>query len=166
MNGTKKHMRRDLRRSEGGAALVEFALVVPILLLVVFGIINFGFVFGQKLSLNQSVREGARLAVVDQTAGAGEVTGFVWDSTGGLVTPASGDEVRAEIQEWDGSAKAFADSFTESGTCRDYERFGGQMLVTAEYQSSWLIPPFLPIDPPNLVSTAVFRCEVIKPAGV
>lgn len=51
---------------EKGAVLVEFILVVPILVMLVFGIINFGIVFGQVLSLNNSARDAARFAVVRQ----------------------------------------------------------------------------------------------------
>lgn len=45
--------------------LVEFALLVPLALLLVFGIIEFGFAFNQNLELRSASREGARLAVVD-----------------------------------------------------------------------------------------------------
>ena len=47
-----------------GAAAVEFALVVPILLLLVFGIIDYGRFFFDSVSLRQGAREGARQAVV------------------------------------------------------------------------------------------------------
>lgn len=43
---------------------MEFALVLPLLLLVVFGIVNYGFWFSDSLSVRQGVREGARSAVV------------------------------------------------------------------------------------------------------
>ena len=52
-------------RTERGASAVEFALVVVILLTVVFGIVNFGFVFAQQISLNNGARQAARYAVVD-----------------------------------------------------------------------------------------------------
>ena len=47
-----------------GAAAVEFALVVPILLAVMFGIVDYGLWFGDSLNVRQGVDEGARRAVV------------------------------------------------------------------------------------------------------
>ncbi|EON23333.1 MULTISPECIES: TadE/TadG family type IV pilus assembly protein [Nocardioides] len=60
-----KHARR--RRDEEGAAALEFALVIMPLLLVVAGIVNFGFAFGQQISLDNGAREGARFAAVDRS---------------------------------------------------------------------------------------------------
>jgi Flp pilus assembly protein TadG len=48
-------------RSERGAAAVEFALVMPLLFLLVFGIIEFGFIFNKELSVTHSAREGVRV---------------------------------------------------------------------------------------------------------
>ena len=55
-----------LRRapSDDGAAAVEFALVVPLLLALAFGIIDFGILFGQNLSLNNAARDAGRFSVV------------------------------------------------------------------------------------------------------
>lgn len=49
---------------ERGASAVEFALVVPLLLLVVFGIVDYGLWFNESLNVRQGVREAARVAVV------------------------------------------------------------------------------------------------------
>jgi Flp pilus assembly protein TadG len=58
--------RRRLRtQEERGAAAVEFALVLPVLLLVVFGIISFGFLMAQKASLSNATRAGARYGTVN-----------------------------------------------------------------------------------------------------
>lgn len=50
---------------ERGAAAVEFALVMPILMLLVFGIIQYGFYFNDSFNVRQGVREGARAGVVE-----------------------------------------------------------------------------------------------------
>lgn len=51
-------------RSNSGNAVVEFALVLPILLLVLFGITEFGRMIMTTNVLNTASREGARLAAV------------------------------------------------------------------------------------------------------
>jgi Flp pilus assembly protein TadG len=56
-------MRRRLH-NESGAAAVEFALILPILLLFVMGIIEFGFIFNRWITVTHAAREGVRVAVV------------------------------------------------------------------------------------------------------
>ena len=43
-----------------GAAAVEFALLFPLFILIVFGTIDMGFAFNQKINLTQAAREGSR----------------------------------------------------------------------------------------------------------
>lgn len=52
------------RRSERGAELVEFALVLPVLLLVGLGICDFGMLFQRYEIVTNAAREGARAAAV------------------------------------------------------------------------------------------------------
>ena len=54
-------------RGDRGATLVEFALIVPLLLLLVFGIIEFGFLFNADSNVNQSARAGGRTAAILST---------------------------------------------------------------------------------------------------
>ena len=56
-------------RSERGAELIEFALTLPLLLLLVLGIIEFGFLFQEYEVVTNSAREGARLAALIPSAG-------------------------------------------------------------------------------------------------
>lgn len=51
-------------KSQRGAELIEFALIFPLLLLVVLGIIDFGFLFQRYEVLTNATREGARMAVL------------------------------------------------------------------------------------------------------
>ena len=55
-----------LRRlaAERGAELIEFALVFPLLLAVVLGIIDFGFLFRNYEIVTNAAREGARIAIL------------------------------------------------------------------------------------------------------
>lgn len=57
---TVRHFRRSYRDDDRGAAAVEFALLLPLFLVLCFGTISGGIVFNDKLSLSQGVREGAR----------------------------------------------------------------------------------------------------------
>jgi hypothetical protein len=58
--------------NEHGAAAVEMALVLPILLLLVFGIIEFGFIFNRYISVTHSAREGVRLLALGVESGDAE----------------------------------------------------------------------------------------------
>ena len=57
------------RRDDTGASAVEFAMILPLLLLVVFGVINFGFLLAQNATLASAVREGARYGSVNSYGG-------------------------------------------------------------------------------------------------
>ena len=51
-------------KNENGQAVVEFALVLPILLLLLCGIIDFGWIFGNQLLANNATREAARYTAI------------------------------------------------------------------------------------------------------
>lgn len=149
-------MRGVVRRAQSrggdatGAAMVEFALILPVLLVLVLGIINFGYLFGQKLSLNQAVREGARMAVVPGTNNGanvdstGEIQTIVRNSTGGLVTKAN---VAVTLSPQNTGCKAMD--------------VGQPLTVRATYPAPLLVPLPVPGVPTSftLNSEAVFRCE-------
>ena len=56
--------RKERLRDERGAALVEFAIVMPLLFLLLFGVIEFAIAFNDYQSIRQGARDGARQAVV------------------------------------------------------------------------------------------------------
>ena len=57
-------LRGRVRRDARGAAAVEFALVLPILVLLVFGIISYGYMLSFRQGISQAAAEGARAAAV------------------------------------------------------------------------------------------------------
>ena len=55
-----------------GAAVVEFAVILPLLLVILFGIIEFGLIMYNKHIITNASREGARYGIVVQSVHAGE----------------------------------------------------------------------------------------------
>ena len=71
--GLKIHFDSKRRlNGEHGAIAVEFAIILPVLLLLVFGIIDFGHAWYMRHVLQNSCREGARYATRYQTNGSGD----------------------------------------------------------------------------------------------
>jgi Flp pilus assembly protein TadG len=57
-------VRRRKARSEEGAAAVEFALILPILMALLIGIISYGWMMSFRQAMSQAAAEGARHAAV------------------------------------------------------------------------------------------------------
>src|SRR3954470_8261614 len=79
--------RRRSRRPDTGASAVEFALVAPVLFLILFGIIDYGIWFSDSISARQAVRDGARRGVV---ASFGTCTGPTGGDLGTLACTVKG----------------------------------------------------------------------------
>lgn len=77
-------MRRKFLRSEEGQAIVETALVLPFLLLLILGMIEFGWILNGQITITSAAREGARTAVVYESAPLAQnaVTSAVQQSAG------------------------------------------------------------------------------------
>ncbi len=102
MFSAKRSSRVD---GDRGAAAVEFALVLPLLLLLIFGIVDFGRAWNMQLALTQAAREGVRsVALADGTNAAQRTRDAAFPVTGitvavaacpATVTPASDAQVTA-----------------------------------------------------------------------
>ena len=64
-------MTRRTCRNGRGVTIVEFAMVFPLLLLLIFGVMDFGFYYFVQHSLQFATREGVRLALVGGTINDG-----------------------------------------------------------------------------------------------
>jgi Flp pilus assembly protein TadG len=80
--------------------MVEFALVIPIFLVLVFGIIDFGLGLKAWISITNSAREGARIGAVRGTCE--EIRQQVKDTSGGLIT--SDDQIDISPDDCDSTA--------------------------------------------------------------
>jgi Flp pilus assembly protein TadG len=63
--------RRARRSSSHGQAMAEFALILPIALLILFGIIQFGFLFASQIGMVNALRETVRYASTSAVSDAG-----------------------------------------------------------------------------------------------
>ena len=75
------HATSGRARTDRGAAAVEFAIVVPLLLLILFALVDFGRMFFVQVSLNAASREGARASSLG--LGTTQVDSLVQDSSPG-----------------------------------------------------------------------------------
>ena len=60
---------KNLVANETGQTMAEFAIVLPILVVLLFGIVQFGIVFNNYVTLTDAARAGARAAAVSRQAG-------------------------------------------------------------------------------------------------
>jgi Flp pilus assembly protein TadG len=96
-----------------GAAAVEFALVLPILLLLVFGIIQFGHAYQVQTSLSGAAREGAReMAIhnVETTATS------VVISAAGPALPLQSTDIKIRTLTPDGASTATTTCLSPAGS--------------------------------------------------
>ena len=84
-------MPRGRMPNQRGQSLVEFALILPVFIILVFGIIDFGMGLRAYITVTQATREGARYAAVGNPAGtftsggSGDCNGTMSTSTVGKV---------------------------------------------------------------------------------
>lgn len=80
-----------LLRCSRGQSLVEFSLILPILMILVFGILDFGLGLRSYISLSNAVREGARYASVGNPVGIeSDCNGMTNDTVYGRICVATG----------------------------------------------------------------------------
>lgn len=145
MRNTSRRRRRTVLTGEKGAAAVEFALVVPILLMLVLGIFEFGRAFNIQVSLSEAAREAARHAAIHY-ADTGYTDGDA-QNAGVVAAPSVGlapEDV--DITFSDGSACSPGDNVT----------------VTVTFNTTYLtgLPGLIPGMPADLSLTGrgVMRC--------
>ena len=73
-----------MARTERGASAVEFAIVLPVLFLVIAGIVDFGRYFFTQIQVTNAAREGARAAVVLPNPAATDMTAITQRALAGV----------------------------------------------------------------------------------
>lgn len=124
----------DQRKGSAGTAVVEFALVVPVLLLIVFGILDFGRALNYLNDSTQLARSGARWAIVNKPFADLDR----WDDsqcTGSLQQCIKDNGVTGELRDNATVCIAFG------GADPSDPQVGDPVKVTVDVEFTWL--PFI-----------------------
>jgi Flp pilus assembly pilin Flp len=132
-------------KGQDGAAAVEFALLLPLLVVLLFGVIQFGTAFNTRIQATNAAREGARMAVVGIDN---------WGDIGGGIAFWQAVQQDAGLGDIDNCSLTTADVV------------GGTLTVTFDYPLD-LVIPFMP-NPPSWqtgTATATMRIEQLSAPG-
>jgi Flp pilus assembly protein TadG len=123
-------------KHEEGQAIVEFVIVLPLLVLLMLGIAQFGLAFHNYLSITDATRVGARAAAVKRTAGACAAATTAIQNT-------------VSAKQWE--------SISSRITCTAGVNTGDQVKVVVKYPFSIGLPGFSASG--NLTASATERLE-------
>ena len=138
-------MKKSLCRGERGTVMLEFALIAPLFILVMFAIISFGLLFSWRSVLNNAAREGARSGAVCKSDD--EIRQIVSSNT--ALLPHAGTIVPSII---------VLDSDGVPLPPGQRQR-GGVISVTVSYQADVVAIPGILSATKNLTGQSTFRME-------
>jgi len=137
------------RRDEGGAAAVEFALVLIPLLYLVFALVQYGWYFYAMQSGSSAVGDAARRIAVGNCQTLAQAQTLIYNDLGAATTASSSSGVTTTVTytKADGSGSVSAPG-----------EIGGAVTVTATFPTLNMHFPFIPV--PN--SGSVTRTNVAR----
>lgn len=138
--------------SDKGVAAVEMALILPLLLAITFGLIEFGFLMYNQQVITNAAREGARRGIVQHVPHIQptEIEKTVHDYADSHLVTFGGATLPSITVETNGMAGAVCTGF------------GDDLAVTVTYPYTFLVVPnFIPglAGLLTLSSEAVMKCE-------
>jgi Flp pilus assembly protein TadG len=146
MGMTRFRRRRD---DEGGAAAVEFALVLIPMLYLIFGAIQYGWYFYAMQSGSAAVNHAARRIAVGNCQGSGQANALIYSDLGAATTAGSASGVSTTVTYMS------ADNSTSVPAPGE---IGGSVTVSATFPTLNMHFPFIPV--PN--SGSVTRTNVAR----
>ena len=152
---------------EKGAALVEFALVMPILAMFLLGIVQFGMAYDAKQSINAAAREGARLAAIPAEP-SGADPGTTYEAIAEQVTAVFGeppDTITVTVH--DPGVTLPVRTCTDAGctptsapaSASPCTGQAGRTVVVTATRDHDLTIPFVGVRVVTLTGRGEFRCE-------
>ncbi len=147
-------------KNQRGATAVEFAIVIMIFILIVFGIIEFGLLMYNQHVVTNAGREGARTSIVYKSGLEEEQTKEIVENYGKQYIVSFGDKifdvkVFTSINEKDQEEENDQENGHEEDNLNICVNSGDYLHITVDYQYDFLLLPFNK----ELSSTTTMRCE-------
>jgi Flp pilus assembly protein TadG len=142
-NGKVEKVFRMCRKKRRGAAVVEFAVVAPVFITLVFGMIEYGRMVMVQQMLTNGSREGARVGVLDGTTTS---------------------EVQSAVTTYLSNAGITGSTVTVTPNPPSSAGYGAPVTVTVTVpfsQVSWLPTPMF-LSGKTLTATSVMRRETVQ----
>lgn len=128
-----------LKKSPRGQSLVEMALVIPILIIVLFGILEFGRIFHSYLVITHAAREGARFGVISKDV----------------------DQIKQKVRDTSGGINLQLGDIDVNPSANDNLTTGVPLTVTVDYEVELFTPVLADIlpNPVPLSASSTMRVE-------
>ncbi|WP_206070501.1 TadE/TadG family type IV pilus assembly protein [Knoellia koreensis] len=121
---------------------MEFGLILPVLLLLVGGIIDFGIMFNKQILLTNAARDGARMVVTNASVATGWSQGYIDGRIRNAASPLTSGSLTVSSTAWDCSAGP-----------------GSQITVTVAAPYDYTVLKFVPgLPKPAIKGTATMTC--------
>ena len=147
------------RPGQSGQSLAEFAIVFPVMFLIVAAIIQFGLIFWSQNTLTQVARDTGRWAATQRDCDPATATQPVVDTANDLAATAS--LFGYTTGSWTSPTNVNVVWTTDSGVCPPV---GNQQVSFVSITLNYQVPvffPFLPVSN-NLTTSAEFRMEPVS----
>lgn len=144
------------RRDERGASLVEFALITPVLMALLFGIIQFGVYFWSMQAGADAARQAARLSAVGDPTDCTSFRSNVQGTLSGIAASIDAGDIDRSYKDSSGSPRANPSDV----------QVGDTVNVSVTFRAKTFQMPFVPlINGGQVTSTASARVENISPGA-
>ena len=130
-------------KEQKGASAVEFAILLPVLILILFGTVEFGLLLYNQQVITNASREGARAGIVAQTPRVSDT------------------EIETVVLNYCGTnLVTFGASVSPSvNVSRGGSMFGDDLTVTVSFNYTFLVLSSLGFDPRQLVGQTLMKLE-------
>ncbi len=132
-------MLRRITTSQRGSAAVEFALVLPVLIVLLFGIIEFGIILYNKAVITNASREGARYGIVFRTPGEEVTCDMIYDVIYGRLGCDGSGANCANLITFGAASSIGTPTIDPPDDCNPSS--GNNLTVTVSYDYDYLLLP-------------------------